>query len=79
MMDIGTVAIIVTGILTVLGTFFGFKYNKVKKALKESVDVGLAVVIAYQDDKVSAEETDKIIAEAKEAYAAWKDVFIKST
>ena len=77
-MDIGTIAIILTGVLTILGTFFGFRYNKVKKALKESVDVGLAVVAAYQDDKVSQEETDKIVAEAKEAYVAWKEVFAKS-
>ena len=76
-MDIQTIAFIVSGILTILAAFFGIRYNKVKVAFKESLDVGLAVVSAYEDDKVSEEETNNIVKEAKEAYQAWKNVFVK--
>ena len=76
-MDIQTIAFIITGVLTILTTFFGFRYAKVKSALKESLDVGLAVVAAYEDNRVTDKETALIVKESKEAYLAWKNVFAK--
>ena len=76
-MTLETILFIVSGVLTVAASLFGVKYAKVKKLAKEAVDVVIAVVNAWEDDKVTAEETDLIVKEAKEAAAAFKDLLGK--
>lgn len=70
----GLIAAAITGLLAV-ATFlnFGAKIVKYVKALKESVDVVLAALIALSDGKVTADEVKKIKDEFEEATAAWKN------
>ena len=72
-MDNGTLAMIasaVLGLASVLG-FMG-KILKYVKAVKESLDVLIAITTALSDGKVTAEEIAKIQVEIEEAKAAWK-------
>jgi len=76
-MDVQTIALIATGAMTVLAAFFGVKFNKTKKAFKETADVIVSIVKANEDNKISSEELSEIIKEVKEAGGAWADVFKK--
>jgi len=76
-MDLNTILFIVSGILAVMSTIFGLRYAAVKKALKETKDVVVAVIDAVEDDKVTAEETASIVKEGKEMLSAWGMVFKK--
>lgn len=72
-MDNQTLALIATGVLSVLSVLGilakGLKYVR---AVKESLDVVIAAVVALSDGKVSADEIAEIQAEIEEAKAAWK-------
>lgn len=67
---IATVITAVFGILSFLGV--GMKVVKYIGALKESVDVAIAGLIAMSDGKLDPEEIEKIKKEFDEAKAAWK-------
>lgn len=75
-MDI--VTIVATVLTILLGvTAFSFISSKVKKVLAEVKDVLTAVLDALEDNKVTAEEIDKIVKEAKEVYTAIKEKEVK--
>ena len=76
-MDLNTILLIVSGALTVAAAVFGTKYTNIKKAAKETVDVAIAVISAWEDDKVTQDETDKIVKESKEALESYKAIFKK--
>ncbi len=76
-MDLQTILFIVSGVLTVLSVILGTKYTNVKKAVKETKDVVVAIVDAWEDDKIDKEETDRIVKEIKESVSAWGLVFRK--
>ena len=72
-MDTGTIAMIITAVLALLGVLgYLSKTMKVTKALKESVDVATAGLMALSDGKVTPEEIEKFKKELAEAKAAWK-------
>jgi len=76
-MDPELIGYIVSVVLALVSTFFGVKYTKVRKALKESKEAVVVIVDAIEDDKIDAEETKAITKEVKEAAAAWGAVFKK--
>ena len=78
-MTLETILFIVSGVLTVAATILGVKWNGIKTKLvqiknlgKEAIDVAVVAVDAVQDDKITKEETDAIVKEAKEVAAAFK-------
>jgi hypothetical protein len=71
------IAYIITIALGLLSTFLGFRYRKVKTALKESKEAVVTIVDALEDDKIDSDETAAIVKEAKEAAKAWGAVFKK--
>lgn len=76
-MDLQTILFIVSGVLAVASTIFGVRFAAVKKALKETKEAVVAIIDAVEDDKVTVEETNAIVKEAKEAGVAWGLVFKK--
>jgi len=52
--------------LAVLASLFSTKYSVAKKKVQKLEEVIRSVVEAWEDDKVSAEEYEKIIASVKE-------------
>jgi len=78
LMDSGTLAIILTAILALLGIVgFGVKkkLNEVANALTESGDVFASFKNALADNKFSKEEVDELIEEINQARGAWRNVF----
>ena len=78
-MDLQTILFIVTGILTVAGTFFGVKselvktkLNQVKDVMKEATDVMIVAAAAAADNKISLEEGEQIKKETLEMVGAFK-------
>ena len=78
-MDLETILFIVSGILTVAGTLLGGKWLKAKGKLgqlkslgKEAIDVLIVAVDAVEDDKITKDETDRIVKEAKEVAVHFK-------
>ena len=67
--------VLVTVLLALLTTFFGVRFANIKKALKETIEIVDELLKAIEDDKITKEETKKIVKEAKEAKAAWIKVF----
>jgi hypothetical protein len=76
-MDLQTIAFIITGVLGIVASFFGLRYNKVKLAFKETKEALVTVVDAIEDNTVTDTELQAITKEAKEAASAWVDVFKK--
>jgi len=72
---LGNWEVLVTVLLALLTTFFGVRFANVKKALKETIEIVDELLKAIEDDKITKEETKKIVKEAKEAKAAWIKVF----
>ena len=72
-MDSGTIALIATSVLALLG-ILGVLVGvlKVSGKVKESIDVVYAGLVALSDGKITAEEIEKIKQEIEEAKAAWK-------
>ena len=61
-MDLGTVAVIVTSVVSIVSTVLGVNF----KQGKDKVTTLLSdVVNAVQDDKITEEECQKIAADAK--------------
>lgn len=77
-MEPEVIGYIVSVVLALLSTFLGVRYKKVKVALKESKEAVVTLIDAVEDDKITAEETQAIAKEVKEAAAAWGAVFKKS-
>lgn len=63
------VAYIATAVLAVVAGWLKWNYNK---TIKEVVDVILSLKDALEDGKITKEELDKIVKEAKEAFAEIK-------
>ena len=63
--DAGTVAVVATLLLTLAASVFGAKYSQGKGKLAKIVGLLDDVVAAAQDDKVSEEKFQKIVADAK--------------
>ena len=74
---LGNWEVLVTVLLALLTTFFGVRFANIKTALRETIEVVDTLVKAIEDDKITKEETKKIVKEAKEAKAAWLKVFKK--
>ena len=72
---LGNWEVLVTVLLALLTTFFGVRFANIKKALKETIEIVDELLKAIEDDKITKEETKKIVKEAKEAKAAWIKVF----
>ena len=76
-MDLQTILFLVSGGLAIISTLFGVKYAGVKKAMKETKEAVVVMIDAVEDDKVTVAETESIVKETKEAFAAWGSVFKK--
>lgn len=90
--DPGTIAIIATTLLLLVGLIGGGKWiakllkgatlltgnlESISKAIKESVDPLKAFTEALKDNKFTKEEVELIIKEINEAKGEWKNVFAK--
>ena len=64
-MDYGSIAVLVGGILTVASAVLGGKYRQGKGKAKQLLDLLNAIIEAAEDDKVTEEEFQKIVADAK--------------
>lgn len=78
-MELSTILIIVSAVLTAIGGFFGVKSELVKRKLreakdlmKEAVDVFTVSVEAVGDNKITEEEAESIKKEVQEMIAAFK-------
>lgn len=76
-MDLQTILFLVSGGLAIISTLFGVKHAQIKKALKETKDVVIVMVDAFDDDKIDSQETEAFMKEGKEMLAAWGFVFKK--
>jgi hypothetical protein len=64
-MDCGSIAVLVGGILTVASAVLGAKYRQGKGKAKQLLDLLNAIIGAAEDDRVTEEEFQKIVADAK--------------
>lgn len=78
-MELNTILIIVSAVLTGAAALFGFKFDAVKKKLsqfkdlvKEGTDVITTAVDAVGDNRITEEEAQAIKKEALEMIAAFK-------
>ena len=78
-MELSTILIIISAVLTAIGGFFGVKSELVKRKLreakdlmKEAVDVFTVSVEAVGDNKITEEEAESIKKEVQEMIAAFK-------
>ena len=78
-MELSTILVIVSAVLTGIGAFFGVKselvkrkLNEAKILLKEAVDVFTVAVEAVGDNKITVEEAEAIKKEVQEMIAALK-------
>jgi len=76
-MELSTILIIVSAVLTGLTAFFGTKselvkrkLNEAKNLLKEAVDVFTVSVEAVGDNKITEDEAEQIKTEVKEMIVA---------
>lgn len=84
-MDLTTILVIVSGVLTLAAAILGTKFTKVKQKLvelkdvfKEGVDVITVAVQAVNDNTITSEEAEAIKKEALEAVAAFKKLIGKA-
>ena len=78
LMDSGTLAIVLTAVLALLGIVgYGIrkKLGEVTDALAESGDVFASFKNALADNKFTKEEMDELIEEINQAKGAWRNVF----
>ena len=83
-MDLETILFIVSGVMAVAAAVLGTKWDFAKKKItqvgavgKEAVDVAQTAIAALEDNKITKEETDEIVKEAKELAAAFKTLIGK--
>lgn len=62
-------------VASIVITFLGVKYNKVKKAMKEVEDLAKVTTAAMADDKITPEELKGIAKESNEAMVAIANIF----
>jgi len=84
-MDLQTILIIVSAVLTAIGGFFGVKselvkrkLNEAKNLMKEAVDVFRVSVDAVGDNKITMEEAESIKKETGEMIDAFNVLIGKS-
>ena len=65
-MDIGVIALCISAVLAVVASLFGARYAFTKKKAQQLEEVIRRVVEAWEDDKVTAEEYEKIMQSMKE-------------
>ena len=71
-MDSGSIVAVATAVLSVVSVFLGAKYRKWLERGRLFAELFDDIVAAAEDDKVSEEEFQKIVADAKKVAA---DVF----
>ena len=71
-MDSGSIVAVATAILTVVSVFLGAKYRKWLEKGRLFAKLFDKIIAAAEDDKVSEEEFQQIVADAKKVAA---DVF----
>ena len=80
-LDIGTIITLILAVLTTfLGGFWLTAKGKIKKVInagKELLDVGTTLSDALADNKITAEEIDRLKKEWAEAKGAVKAIFEK--
>ena len=68
-MESGSIIALATAVLTIVSLFLGSKYRKWLVRGRLFADLFNDLVAAAEDDKVSEEEFQKIVAKAKKAAA----------
>ena len=72
--DVGFIAEILTIALALLSSFFGAKYRKAKRIMKELAEAMDKTYKALEDDKVTKEELKQVIKEWKDVLEIWRDL-----
>lgn len=65
-MDSGSIAVLVSSVLAIASTVFGAKWSQGKSKANQLLKLLNDIIAAAEDDKVSEEEFQKIVADAKE-------------
>ena len=65
-MNLETAALVLSAVLGVVAFYGTARYAEIRRKFKSFVALLNEIVIAWDDDKISAEEFDKIIAKGKE-------------
>jgi hypothetical protein len=68
-MESGSIVAVATAILTIVSVFLGAKYRKWLERGRLFAKLFNEVVVAAEDDKVSEEEFQRIVADAKKVAA----------
>ena len=68
-MESGSIVTVVSAILSVVSVFLGAKYRKWLERGRLFAELLNDIVVAAEDDKVSEEEFQKIVAKAKRVAA----------
>jgi hypothetical protein len=64
-LDTTSISVLAGALLAVISLTFGATYQKVKAKLKQLKDLLTTIIAAAEDDKVSEEEFQDILAKAK--------------
>jgi len=72
-MDNGSIVALATAVLSVVSVFLGAKYRKWLERGRLFAKLFDDIVAAAEDDKISEEEFQRIVAEAKKVAAQMED------
>lgn len=64
-LDTTSISVLAGSLLAIVSLLFGATYQKVKAKLKQLQELLATIIEADEDDKVTEEEFEKIIAKAK--------------
>ena len=72
--DASLIAEILAIVLALLSIYFGSKYRKAKRIMKELAEAMDKTYKALEDDKVTKEELKQVIKEWKDVLEIWRDL-----
>ncbi|MCD6199451.1 MAG: hypothetical protein J7K15_12935 [Deltaproteobacteria bacterium] len=73
-MEVSLIAWALTVVLFLLNIYFGRKYSKVKRFLKELAEAINETYKAIEDDKVTEEELKNVIKQWRDLLQAWREL-----
>jgi len=72
--DLGLIAEILTIILLLLSIYFGSRYRKAKRIMKELAEAMDKTYKAIEDDKITKDELKQVIKEWMDVLEIWRDL-----
>jgi len=72
--DASLIAEILAIVLALLSIYFGSKYRKAKRIMKELAEAIDKTYKAIEDDKITEEELKRVLKEWKDLLEIWRDL-----